>query len=133
MPTLANITIKKHDGTTDIVYTGIKPGVLPSDPAIWQTILGTAVAHRPDLRYSVKPTGATTKDVRMSYQYPSLSTNSTTGITSVIARQKFVGIWTLDQSAPQVDVNEFSAQLARLIAHQTMIDALKNGLGWSSV
>jgi hypothetical protein len=45
-----NITVKKYDGVTDIVYTAVRPAA-GGTPAVWLApTLGTAVAHQPELR-----------------------------------------------------------------------------------
>lgn len=45
MPTLANITIKKADGTTDVVYTAIAGAAGDNTPAMFRNeTIGTTLA-----------------------------------------------------------------------------------------
>ena len=45
-----NITVKKFDGVTDIVYSAVLPAA-GGNAAVWRApTLGTAMAHQPELR-----------------------------------------------------------------------------------
>lgn len=58
MPSLANITIKKYDGTTDITFTGVAASAGDKSPAIWRsTTVGVAVAHQPEFRVTSRSNG----------------------------------------------------------------------------
>lgn len=118
---MTDFTVKKADHTTDIVWAQTQVGGSDATkPAIWQsTTVGTAVAHRPELRYYVKGSG-TKKTVVVTVVYPSLSTDSTTGITSIIKRQRFKGTYDLDQEATQADIDQFVTQCNHLLAHATL-------------
>lgn len=131
MPSLADIVVKKHDNATDITWAKQQPGSSLQVPAIWQSTLGVAYAHRPELRFWLMRRGGQIKDVSITGQYPTLSTNSTTGITSVIGRQRFKGVWTLDHSMPQTDINEFAAQISNLLASSLIRDGIRTGVGYS--
>lgn len=48
MPTLSNITVKKNDGTTDVIYTGVAPSAGDKSPAVLRNnSLGSAAAFHP--------------------------------------------------------------------------------------
>lgn len=121
---MTNITVKKADNATDILWTQTQSGGSDSArPAIWQSAsVGSAVGHRPELRYYVKGSGPK-KEVIVTSVYPSLSTDSTTGITSVIKKQRFKAVFELDQDAPQVDINEFVAQTLHMVAYHSLTEA----------
>lgn len=123
---MTNSTFKKADHATDITWTQTSIGGSDaSHPAIWQsTTIGTAVAHRPEGRYYVKGSGPK-KTVTVTVQYPSLSTDSTTGITSIIKRQRFKGVFEIDQEAPTTDVNEFVSQTVHLLSGTPMEVAIQ--------
>lgn len=126
MPNLANITVKKNDGTTDIVYTGVTPAG-GQEPAVWASqSVGTAQAHQPQLRLVAKP-GPDKMSVRGTYKYPQIATNSTTGVTSVVTT--FDGDFNIrfSRSMTQADVDEGVSQLANLIASALIKSCLKAG------
>jgi hypothetical protein len=133
MTAITNPTVKKADNVTDIVWTGVQTGGQASDrPAIWQSAtIGTAVAHRPELRYWVKRLSGNKGEVHITGQYPSLSTDTTTGITSIIGRQKFNLVLEIDQNLPNVDIGEFVSQSINMLDDATMVSTIKSLQTWT--
>lgn len=129
MPSLANITIKKNDGTTDILYTGVCPSSGDGVPAIWKSqTVGSAQAHQPEFRLSSRDGAKSQKrNLRATYVYPQISTNSTTGITSVVDRAQADVNWTIPKGMSSVDVNEFASQLANLIVSTLVKQCVQTG------
>lgn len=117
MANQANITVKKNDNTTDILYTAVQPSSGDGVQAVWKALtVGTAPAHQPELRVSARPQSQGRREIRYTYVYPEISTNSTTGITSVIER--VIGscsIVTSTNSSSTI-INEGTAQFLNLIA-----------------
>lgn len=72
MPQMANVTIKKADGTTDIVYTAMVPSAGDSSPAQWSSkTASTTRAYRPVLRVSAASNGPkTARRVSVIGKYP---------------------------------------------------------------
>lgn len=132
MAAAANITVKKNDGTTDIVYTSISPSSGDNTPAVWRSqTIGSAVSHQPELRVSAGNTGKNARRVRGTFMYPQISTNTTTGVTSVVNKAfgSFEALEPRDMSA--ADINEFASQFANLIASALMKQCLKEGVSAS--
>lgn len=129
MPSLANITVKKNDGTTDIVYTGVSPSSGDGVPAIWKSqTVGTAHAHQPELRLSARDAlKGTKRALRGTFVYPQISTNSTTAITSVVDKASADINWSIPKGMAQTDVNEFASQLANLIVSTLVKQCVKDG------
>jgi len=124
MPTMANITVKKHDGTTDIVYSAMSPSSGDGVPAIWKsTTVGVASAHQPELRLSARDAGkGASRALRGTFQYPQIATDSTTGLTTVVNRAAASLDVTFPKGMSQTDIAEFSAQFGNLL-HSTLIQA----------
>lgn len=126
MALLANITVKKFDGTTDITYTGIDPAG-GDVPALWRSqTVGNAQAHQPDLRVSSKKRGSLV-DMKATYRYPQIATNSTTGVTSV---QRYLSgslSATYDMGMATADVNEAVAQFLNLCASALLKEMFRTG------
>lgn len=82
MPNLANITVKKNDGTSDQVYTGIRPAA-GDQPAVFRNLsVGVSVAQQPEVRVRVRdivrkkePLTVVTK----TYNWPRAVSNPSTG------------------------------------------------------
>lgn len=51
MPQMADVTVKKADGTTDIVYNQVTPSGGDKSPAVWRCNADSTIpAHRTELR-----------------------------------------------------------------------------------
>ncbi len=129
MPAIANITVKKNDGTTDITFTAQAPSSGDGTAAVWKsTSVGTAPGHQPELRLTAKDGNkGVNRALRSTFGYPSLMTNSTTSQTTV----QFMGMastdWTFPKGMPQADINEFVSQYANLLVSTLIKDCGKAG------
>jgi len=128
MPNMANITVKKNDGTTDVVYTALAPSAGDKTPAYWRNnTVGTAEAHKPEMRMSSKPNGDnSSRQVVTNFSYPSIVVG-TDGKTSIIARTNFTLSVSLPQGMPTTDVNEAVSQFLNLCASTLVKDSYKAG------
>lgn len=133
MPSMANITIKKNDGTTDIVYTAMAPSSGDGVSAVWRaTGVGSASAHAPELRLSSREASKGTKRaLRATFMYPQIATNTTTGITSVVQRSMASVDWTCPKDMSVTDIQEYASQFANLIASVLIKDCVKSGFSAS--
>lgn len=129
MPNLANITVKKNDGVTDIVYTGQAPSGGDNVPAVWKaTSVGTAQSHQPEFRLTAREAAKGAKRaLRSTYQYPQIATNTTTGLTAVVDRLTADTNWNIPKNVPQAEINEFVSQYANLLVSQLVKDCAKSG------
>lgn len=131
MPTMANITVKKNDGTTDVVYTQVQPAGGPTVPAVWKNqTVGTSVGQQPELRCSSKESkqgGVNFSDVRMSYKYPRSVSNSTTGeITLSEGFSATVSVH-VSQVFDITQLNEAAAQFGNLCAAALIKAVMQSG------
>ncbi len=129
MPQIANLTVKKNDGTTDIVYTYVAPSSGDGVPAIWKSqSVGTAQAHQPEFRLTSRDASKGAKRaLRSTYAYPQIATNSTTGITSVVDKAMADTNWVFPKGMAQADINEFVSQYANLLVQTLVKDCAKSG------
>lgn len=129
MPAMADITVKKNDGTTDIVYAEQAPSSGDGTAAVWKaTAIGTAASHQPELRLTSRDANQGSKRaMRSTYVYPQIATNSTTGITSVVNRAMASTDWTLPKEMTAADINEFVSQYANLLASTLIKACVKAG------
>lgn len=125
MPSLANMTIKKADGTTDTTYYGLVRAAGAS-PAVWKAS-GPHDAAKPELRVSsrdlTKP-GQYQREVRVTYVYPEVILDSTTGLYTVANRARFTGAFETARGLSDAAANEAAFQLCNLFAHSLTKDML---------
>lgn len=129
MPAIANMTVKKNDNTTDIVYTAVVPSSGDGTPAVWRSqTVGSAASHQPEFRLGSKSGANGAKRVmRTTYVYPQIATNTTTGVTSVIDRATFSCDWQLPLGMAAADINEAVSQFAHILASVLIKDCVKSG------
>lgn len=116
MPQIADITVKKNDGTTDITYTAYLASAGDKAPAVWRsTTVGGAQAHHPELRIVARDNGSkTARRVDMSYSYKQLATDSTNGLTSVVNTVPISVSAAIPGGMPQSDIDEAVSQFFNL-------------------
>lgn len=116
MPALANVTVKKSDGTTDIVYTGLQPSSGDKTAAVLRAqTVGTSVRERPEVRVSSSdsPDG-NRRVVKKNYVYP--VTKQVGGVATVVGYMTRSVESKYPKDTPDADVREFAHQCANLEA-----------------
>lgn len=128
MPQIADITVKKNDDTTDVVYTQTVPSAGDKTQAIWRNnTVGTAASHRPELRISSQSNGPrTARRVEGSLVYPALVVG-TDGKTSVTDRLILSINALIPLGMADDDVAEAVSQGVNLYASALVKDTLKTG------
>nr|URG15279.1 MAG: coat protein [Leviviridae sp.] len=129
MPTIANLTIKKNDGTTDIVWTGIQPSSGDGTPATWKSqTVGSASAHQPEFRLSARDASkGASRVIRSTFRYPQIATNTTTGVTSVVSTAFGSTEFSFPKGMSSADINEAVSQLFNLLTTSLLKDCHKQG------
>lgn len=118
MATAANITIKKNDGTTDIVYSVVAASGGDKSPAVFrsQSSPGTP-GQQPELRvWTAQNAGNTGRRLVAEYTYPKVYTDSTTGLTKVLNRANIQVSGLLPLEMDATTALEFGAQFGNLMA-----------------
>lgn len=129
MTTAADITIKKADGTTDILWSLLAGSGGDTAPAIWRsnTAAGT-IGQRPTFSISSKWNGPkTARRVDMSGSFPSVYTNTSTGQTEVRGSIPMTVSFAVPANIAQTDLNEAAAQLSNLVATVLAKSAVSTG------
>lgn len=126
MSILANIVVKKFDGTTDVTYTGVNPAS-GKEPALWKSqSVGNAQAHQPELRVSASKRGSII-NMRGTYRYPQIATNTTTGVTSVVRFLSGSFSADYDTGMAQADVQEGVHQMLNLATSALVKEMFRTG------
>lgn len=120
MPAMASITVKKFDGTTDIIYDALSASGGDNSPAVWRQDTGAAAGLPVGLRnlYSLTSKWNGPKTARqLQYQLvmPYAIQDSTTTLYSAKDRVVFSGIMTCPQAIPATWLNEASYQALNLL------------------
>lgn len=128
MPALANITVKKNDGTTDVVYTATQPATGDQPAVFFAPALGATLTTRPELRIAHRAALAgKMKKVTGTVMMPYSVVNTTTGLTSVENRVMFKCEGTMPQDTPSAIIDEGVAQAVNLFASALFKSSCKEG------
>lgn len=128
MPSMANITVKKADGTTDIVYTAASPSSGDTVPAIWRQNGPTTLGFRPKFSLLLRDNAAKNGRVYDGYlEFPVTQTDTGSGLTSLAAKVfvRFNG--TLPTNVPLADVKEAIYQGGNLFVSSLVRAACEEG------
>lgn len=133
MPSLSNISIYKNDGTTVIVYEGVQPSSGDATPAVWRaTAVGNAPAHAPEFRLTARDGAKGARRVmRGTYQYPQLSTNASSGLTTVVDRVTADVNFSFPRTMTQSDINEAVAQFRSVLGSDPIGQCFRTGFSAS--
>lgn len=132
MPAMASITVKKADGTTDIIFDSLTPAGGDGQAAIWRQDTGQAAGFpaglRPILKVSTKWNGPKTARI-MAFEamFPYATQDSTTTIYSAKDQVLFKGALTLPQAIPAANLKEAAYQYANLLASALIKSAAEVG------
>lgn len=123
MPEMADMTVKKYDGTTDIVWNNAGPGGGDGVPAVWRpNSIGASVAKRPVARFWTQSSSQTTRVARFTTTFPLVDATSGAILGYITTSEEVkVPILALD-----ADVNEAVAQSGNLRDHSLILASLKD-------
>lgn len=125
MPSMANITVKKADGTTDVTYSSVTASGGDKSPAVWRNeSFGGTIGQRPEFRVRSSPNGTQTiRKVEGSFTMPELYTDTTTSLTKVATRANVQYQAAVPTDMTDAQLAEFAAQFGNLMA-ATLIKAV---------
>lgn len=129
MPTMADITVKKNDGSTDVIYVKLQASGGEQSPAIWRLAAATGTnGQKPELRMSSQFNAAQTgRKFKIDFSYPEVYTDANTSLTLVKARAnvKVEGFIPIDMT--DANAEEFGAQFGNLLAAALIEEAMTAG------
>jgi len=126
---MADITVKKADGTTNVIYVAATPSAGDKSPAVWtQNAFSGVQGFRPRLELQTQDNGAgSVRVVRVKYVYYSLYTDSSTSLTKTLANVLFDGTFNMPKQMTTTEWKEAFAQLGNLLSSQLVRDSVETG------
>jgi hypothetical protein len=126
---MANITVKKNDGTTDIVWTALTPAAGDDSPALWRSETVSAVnAFKPRLELKSRWTqDKKSLHVEGYVVYPVTQTDTGAGLTTLIGQIPINVKAVLPQQYDAAIINEAVSQAMNLFASTLAKDSFKAG------
>lgn len=120
MPSMASLTVKKSDGTTDIVFDALSGSGGDSSPAVWRQDTGAAAGLPVGLRSNFRLWTAwngprTARVVKFDLAFPYAVQDSTTTLYSAKDRVVYQGQIILPVGIPATWLNESAYQGLNLL------------------
>lgn len=129
MPNMADITVKKADGTTNVTYVAATPSAGDRNSAIWTLNTASGVQGlRPRLEIMTKDNGANTgRQASYKFTYPVVYTDSTTGLQKLLATVTHEGFVGLPKNVTTTDWIEAFAQSGNLLVSALIRSSVQEG------
>lgn len=127
MPALADIVIKKSDGTTNVTWTAIAGAAGDGNPAVFRNnTVGTALNERPTLLVKTTSNGSkTARRLRGDFSWP--ITGVLNGLTQVVGRTPGDFSILVPQNQDEATIREQAHQFANLIASAIIKASMSEG------
>lgn len=127
MPNMANLTVKKADGTTDVTYVALTPSAGDQTPARWSLVAANAVAGlRPvyDLqsRFNAKRDA---RHLQSTLKYPDVRMIS--GVDTVVGNCLITISGVIPLQVTDTVIAEAVAQAANIFKAALIADSFKAG------
>lgn len=129
MANMADITVKKADGTTNVVYVAASPSAGDKTPAIWtQNAAASQAGFRPRLELITQSNGAgTTRQSRFKFSYPITYVDSSSSLTKLLGSMVFEGVFHAPMALSTTDWDEAFSQLGNLLGATLIRDSVEAG------
>lgn len=127
MANMANITVKKADGTTDVIYVAKTASAGDSSPARWTAdAASTTPGYRPSFLLRTRDNGPrTARSFEAAFRMPVVRTVG--GVDTVIATIPVNYSGTLPQGVYSSEITEAVHQAANIIASALIKQSLVEG------
>lgn len=128
MPSQADITVKKNDGSTDITWTAVLASAGDKSPAMWRSLtVGNAPAFQPVMKMTSRSNGpATGRRVDLDISYP-YTTTGTDGKTYLAEKTVLTVSLLLPNGMPTATTDEAVAQAMNLLDSTLITSCFKSG------
>lgn len=128
MPTMANITVKKNDNTTDITYTAVAASGGDKSPALWkENTASTVPAFRPSFSLQSEWNGPKTgRRLLTEYRYP-VTVTASDGKVSISDTLIIKCDSIVPQGMTDTQIAEAVSQGVNLHAASLTKDSMKSG------
>lgn len=133
MPIMANVTVKKYDNTTDVVYYAMNTAGADGTVALWRApALNGTVASQPYMESWSRWNGPrTARRIDFRGAYPQALTDTNTGLVVVRNQAMFQASWLMPISMDQTSLNECSAQFSNFCVQASVREAIRLGFSFT--
>ena len=132
MPSVAQLSVKKHDGATDAIYGVLSGSGGDGSPAYWRQDAGQPASkplgYRPTLKMTTSWNGPkTARQAKFNFVFPGAMLDAASGLYVVKDKLVLDGIMTVPQGLIWDHISEGVCQGLRLLATGLVIEAVEAG------
>lgn len=129
MASIADITVKKADGTTNVTYVAATPSAGDKSPAIWTQNAASGIqGFRPRFELQTQFNGTGDKrQVRFRFSYPVTYTEPVSGLPRLLKSVDGDGVIYMPRELSTTDWKEAFAQLGNLLSSTAARDTAETG------
>lgn len=125
MPQMTDITIKKADGTTDVVYKMLQPSSGDKNPARWAPVVTGPRASAPTFEVAARKQAQSRRAVDGSYLFPVYRDVAGVATFVDVVRLRISGV--IPSTLTDAEVNEAVSQGFNLMNHVLTRNQFKEG------
>lgn len=132
MPSMADLTVKKNDGTTDIVFNALSASAGDTVPAQWRQDTGNTAPTglRPIVKMVAQDNGPrTARRVRVSGSFPFTYVDTPTSLVKSNDKCVFEFTAVLPGAIPQSALDEGISQFINVLGAALVRASVKSGFG----
>lgn len=128
MPNMANLTVKKADGTTDIVYTGMTAAAGDGSFAVWRGLSHAAQpTFQPEFRLKTQPNGdRTARRGEGHFSFPAFAQDAAAN-NFLVGRFNLKVTWSCDDAIPTTVAKEAAYQALNILANALTKEQVAGG------
>lgn len=129
MPSMANITVKKADGTTDAIYVAATPSSGDKNPAIWtQNAYSGIQGFRPRFELLATPNAnGSQRRLEGTFSFPITYTDPATSLTKLNKSVDAKVTVFIPKELSTTDWNEAFSQFGNLMVSALVRDSVEEG------
>jgi hypothetical protein len=126
---IADITVKKADGTTDIIWSAVTGSGVDGTAALWRNNASAGfVGQRPTYTLTSRSNQAgTVRRLDGVITFPSVYTETSTSLTKEVGVMSIKFSVAVPQNLPNADIREFAAQATHVINDGMTYNAILTG------
>jgi hypothetical protein len=129
MPSAANITVKKNDGTTDIVWSLVNPAGADGQAATWRSdTIVAPMAGRPTMTFKSRNNGrGNARRCDLEVVFPQVYTETTTSLVKTANKAIATLSFLVPMGMDTTQLNEAVAQAMNLFASSLIKQSVQSG------
>lgn len=129
MPQIADVTVKKADGTTNIIFSGISGAGGDASPAVFRSVSAPGTTgQKPTIKITSRDSGdKATRRIVIDAVFPEVYTDTTSSLTKINSKVTMQVNVAVPQNLSSTTMSEAAAQLTNFLASALIQSSISSG------